>query len=182
MDKTYAGMRLMTGTMQTDKLFTGQREMAGLGIYDYGARFYSPKLGRFLSADSIVPGFDNPQNLNRFSYVRNNPLRYIDPTGHMITDGCQTEGCTLPSPLPPPPPPPPPESDPEPGPIFEPPTEPEPGPIIVPPADPPVIVGVPIIIPPITSSSSPWEGEPAYCIAFKNRLKTLVGKAQNIYI
>ncbi|HXQ38714.1 MAG TPA: RHS repeat-associated core domain-containing protein, partial [Anaerolineales bacterium] len=41
--------RLTTGTIFTDKLFTGQREMAGLGIYHYGARFYSPKLGRFLS-------------------------------------------------------------------------------------------------------------------------------------
>jgi RHS repeat-associated protein len=45
--------RFTTDTMQTDKLFTGQREMAGLGIYNYGARFYSPKLGRFLSADTI---------------------------------------------------------------------------------------------------------------------------------
>ncbi|MCI0561109.1 MAG: hypothetical protein MN733_21700, partial [Nitrososphaera sp.] len=41
--------RFTTGTMFTDKLFTGQREMAGLGIYHFGARFYSPKLGRFLS-------------------------------------------------------------------------------------------------------------------------------------
>jgi hypothetical protein len=38
--------RFTTGTMFTDKLFTGQREQAGLGIYHYGARFYSPKLGR----------------------------------------------------------------------------------------------------------------------------------------
>lgn len=76
--------------MYTDKLFTGQREMAGLGIYHYGARFYSLKLGRFLSADTIVPGYANPQNLNRFSYVRNNPLRYTDPTGHLIDEGC---GC-----------------------------------------------------------------------------------------
>jgi RHS repeat-associated protein len=74
--------RLTTGTIFTDKLFTGQREMADLGIYHYGARFYSPKLGRFLSADTIVPGYTNPQSLNRFSYVLNNPLRYTDPTGH----------------------------------------------------------------------------------------------------
>ena len=60
--------------------------MAGLGIYDYGARFYSPKLGRFLSADTIVPNVHNPQDLNRFSYVLNNPIRYNDPTGHMCSD------------------------------------------------------------------------------------------------
>src|SRR6266542_429411 len=74
--------RFTTGAMNTDRLFTGQREITGLGIYDYGARFYAPKLGRFLSPDTIVPGAANPQNLNRFSYVTNNPLRYVDPTGH----------------------------------------------------------------------------------------------------
>ena len=84
--------RVTTGTIFTDRLFTGQREMAGLGIYHYGARFYSPKLGRFLSADSIVPGYANPQNLNRFSYVTNNPLRYIDPSGHKECDEVDAYG------------------------------------------------------------------------------------------
>jgi RHS repeat-associated protein len=83
--------RLTTGTIFTDKLFTGQREMAGLGIYHYNARFYSPKLGRFLSADTIVPGAANPQAWNRFSYVTNNPLRYTDPTGHMQASEGYTE-------------------------------------------------------------------------------------------
>jgi len=75
------GETRLTATMLTDKLFTGQRDI-GLGIYHYGARFYSPKLGRFLSADTIVPGYANPQAFNRYSYVINNPLRYTDPTGH----------------------------------------------------------------------------------------------------
>ncbi len=39
-------------------------------------------IGRFLSADSIVPQPGNPQALNRYSYVGNNPLRYTDPDGH----------------------------------------------------------------------------------------------------
>jgi hypothetical protein len=33
-----------------------------------------------------VPGYANPQNLNRYSYVVNNPLRYTDPTGHMMVE------------------------------------------------------------------------------------------------
>ena len=41
------------------------------------------RAGRFLSADTIVPNPSNPQSLNRFSYVRNNPLKYTDPTGHI---------------------------------------------------------------------------------------------------
>ncbi len=82
----FGGTRWSTGSLYTDKLFTGQREMEGLGIYHYGARFYSPTLGRFLSPDSIIPGAANPQNLNRYSYVLNNPLRYVDPTGHAWDD------------------------------------------------------------------------------------------------
>ena len=35
-----------------------------------------------MSADTIIPGYSNPQNLNRYSYVANDPLRYTDPTGH----------------------------------------------------------------------------------------------------
>jgi RHS repeat-associated protein len=78
----YGETRFSTGSMYTDKLFTGQREITGLGIYHYQARFYSPKLGRFISPDTIIPVFENPQSWNRFSYAVNNPIRYNDPDGH----------------------------------------------------------------------------------------------------
>ena len=83
--------RFSTSAMLTDKLFTGQRQIAELGIYYYGARFYSPKLGRFLSPDTIIPGYANPQSLNRFSYVLNHPILYNDPSGHCIWDVCIVE-------------------------------------------------------------------------------------------
>ena len=35
-----------------------------------------------LSADTIVPDPTNPQSLNRYSYVRNNPVNFNDPSGH----------------------------------------------------------------------------------------------------
>jgi RHS repeat-associated protein len=47
-----------------------------------GARWYDPAIGRWLSLDTIVPDPANPQSLDRLSYVQNNPLKYIDPTGH----------------------------------------------------------------------------------------------------
>jgi RHS repeat-associated protein len=89
-----------SGSVPTDYRFTGQRsEEASLGsLYDYGARMYSPVLGRFLSADTIVPSPGNPQSLNRYSYVLNNPLKYTDPTGHRE---CEDERCTGPSKPPP---------------------------------------------------------------------------------
>ena len=49
----------------------------------YHARYYDPLIGRFISADTIVPKPGDPQSLNRYSYVRNNPLKYTDPSGHV---------------------------------------------------------------------------------------------------
>jgi RHS repeat-associated protein len=87
----YGGVRSGTGVMPTDIGFTGQRLDAGTGgLMYYGARFYAPGLGRFLSADTVVPGAGNPQALNRFSYALSNPLKYTDPSGH----------CTIPVSLP----------------------------------------------------------------------------------
>ena len=54
----------------------------------------SPYINRFLSADTIVPNPANPQNLNRYSYVTNNPLRYVDPTGHKPACGAYGEECS----------------------------------------------------------------------------------------
>ncbi|MDH7475811.1 MAG: RHS repeat-associated core domain-containing protein, partial [Anaerolineae bacterium] len=75
---------LQLGSTPTDYGFTGQRWEASLGLMHYGARFYSPWLGRFVQADTVVPEPGNPQDLNRYAYVRNNPLRYTDPSGHWI--------------------------------------------------------------------------------------------------
>ena len=57
-----------------------------------------------MAADSVVPEPGNPQALNRFSYCYNNPLKYTDPTGHMIDPGGPTG---KPPEIPPPPDPPP---------------------------------------------------------------------------
>lgn len=59
---------------------------------DYNARFYSPYLNRFVQPDSIVPNLANPQSLNRYSYTQNNPINFIDPSGHYR---CTTDDCVL---------------------------------------------------------------------------------------
>jgi RHS repeat-associated protein len=135
-----------SGTMATDRRFTGQREETVIGLYDYKARYYDPVIGRFIQADTIVPdsskgqynigehscgqrnsrltplttdlgefveqvnaenhqlqlrdlsprrieedeqfnthrGSLGTQTLNRYTYGENNPLLYIDPTGHSV--------------------------------------------------------------------------------------------------
>ena len=62
--------------------FTGQQFDTETGLYYYQSRFYDPELGRFIQPDTIVPDPGSSQSLNRYSYVLNNPLKYIDPTGH----------------------------------------------------------------------------------------------------
>lgn len=62
--------------------FTGQEEDIETGLYYYGARYYDPAIGRFITADSIVPNFADPQSLNRYSYTLNNPIIYTDPNGN----------------------------------------------------------------------------------------------------
>lgn len=62
--------------------FTGQYQIDEIEVVDMNARLYDPVLGRFMSADTLIPDTSDLQSLNRYSYVYNNPLRYIDPTGH----------------------------------------------------------------------------------------------------
>ena len=63
----FGGWRTEPTTNLTDRAYTGQRENMDLGLYYYNARYYLPDLGRFLSADTIVPDPARPQSLNRFS-------------------------------------------------------------------------------------------------------------------
>jgi len=71
----------------TDRAYTGQKEnMADLGLYYYNARFYAPGLGRFVSADTLVPDPASPQSLNRYAYTLNSPVNFTDPTGHFTED------------------------------------------------------------------------------------------------
>lgn len=39
-----------------------------------------PYLNQFIQPDPIVPSFNNPQNINKYSYALNNPIRYTDPS------------------------------------------------------------------------------------------------------
>jgi len=70
------------GDEKTDYLYTGKLLDTSTGLYYYGARYYDPELGRFTQADTIVPAPADPQAFNRYSYARNNPINYTDPTGH----------------------------------------------------------------------------------------------------
>jgi RHS repeat-associated protein len=81
----YGKTRYIYGTTPTTYRYTGQRQQGNANeLYYYNARWYDPLVGRFLSADTIVPDPKNPQGLNRYSYGLGNPVKYIDPTGHWV--------------------------------------------------------------------------------------------------
>jgi len=65
----------------TRRGFTDHEHLDNLGIVHMNGRAYDPVLGRFLSPDPIVQAPYDTQGLNRYAYVRNNPLRYTDPSG-----------------------------------------------------------------------------------------------------
>jgi len=78
----YGEVKLRVGTDPVQNTFTGQKEDIESGLMFYNARYYDPKIGRFIQADSIVPNATDPQEFNRYSYVNNNPIKFTDPSGH----------------------------------------------------------------------------------------------------
>ena len=92
--------------------FTSKERDAETGLDFFESRYYSSAQGRFTSPDEFKGGFldaftgqhafqpgplpyadlTDPQTLNKYAYVRNNPLRYTDPNGHCLEDACIIEG------------------------------------------------------------------------------------------
>ncbi len=85
-------------TLPTRYTFTGQYShmddsatdlgAAGFGLMFYNARWYDPLTGRFAQADTVVPG--GMQGLDRYAYVNNSPLNYVDPSGHFTVDAIKS--------------------------------------------------------------------------------------------
>ena len=61
--------------------YTGKELDADTGLVYFGARWYDPSIGQFLSVDpvGVIPG--NRFSYNRYAYANNNPQKYIDPDG-----------------------------------------------------------------------------------------------------
>jgi RHS repeat-associated protein len=85
----YGGLIASTGTDPNHYKFTGKERDTESGLDEFGARYYGSSFGRFLTPDwaakpTAVPyaSFGNPQSLNLYSYVNNNPTTTRDPDGH----------------------------------------------------------------------------------------------------
>ena len=61
--------------------FTGKERDSATGLDYFGARYYSPVIGRFISVDFMPGNPGHPQTFNPYGYANNNPLAFIDPRG-----------------------------------------------------------------------------------------------------
>ena len=77
-DWTEADIEIVSGS---NRGFTGHEMDDEIGLVNMKARIYDPVLGRFLSPDALIPNPTDLQSYNRYSYVRNNPLSFSDPSG-----------------------------------------------------------------------------------------------------
>lgn len=74
----YKGERISDDTSYT---FTDQEKDKETEFFYYGARYYDATAGRFISEDPAEADWNDPQSINRYVYVLNNPLKYNDPYG-----------------------------------------------------------------------------------------------------
>jgi RHS repeat-associated protein len=85
--RAFGQIATATATDDADQVsryaFTG-RELSVGTMMQYRSRFYDITQGRFLQRDSYRGHDITPPSLQRFTYVHNNPVRYVDPSGHAI--------------------------------------------------------------------------------------------------
>jgi len=83
----YGGEIVVSGSTVNHYKFTGKERDSESGLDNFGKRYDSSSLGRFMTTDPVVITTErlmNPQQLNLYAYVANNPLRFIDPTGEIL--------------------------------------------------------------------------------------------------
>ena len=82
---TYGTLLRHTGSSDAPFLFTGEQYDPEAGLYYLRARYYSPELSRFLTRDTYEGTLTDPITQNPYAYANDNPLRYVDPSGHTAT-------------------------------------------------------------------------------------------------
>jgi RHS repeat-associated protein len=96
------GLRSLAVETRVGSRCTGKErdnDSGEFGLDYFGARYYASSMGHFMTPDwaakpTNVPyaNFGNPQSLNLYSYVNNNPTTVRDPDGHCLEDACVIEG------------------------------------------------------------------------------------------
>ena len=94
---TAIGLRVGLLLNRVESRYTGKERDTESGHDYFGARYFGSSMGRFMSPDSFGGHLEDPQTLNHYSYVGNNPLSRTDPDGHDFYQQCGSSdhsGCT----------------------------------------------------------------------------------------
>jgi RHS repeat-associated protein len=83
-DKRRAGERVITDSLDNNYKFTSHERDGETGLDHTWYRKLSSTLGRWTSADPVKGSCTDPQTLNRYTYVGNDPMNRIDPTGQIL--------------------------------------------------------------------------------------------------
>jgi RHS repeat-associated protein len=83
----FGGERVVASSSGNRYKFTGKERDGESGLDFFGARYFGSSMGRFMSPDEFWKDshVGDPQSWNKYTYARNNPLRYVDPTGEKAT-------------------------------------------------------------------------------------------------
>jgi RHS repeat-associated protein len=84
--KSYApyGEQIDGNTDNEPVSYTGKKHDDVTGLTYFGARYYDPRIGRFMATDPVHFMESNPVSFNRYAYVNNNPYKYVDPDGKIL--------------------------------------------------------------------------------------------------
>ena len=77
----YGKIRSQTGMTDNQYTYTGRRMLTDSDMMYYRSRYYDPMTGRFVKKDSYTGNIDDPLSLNRYVYVKDNPVNFVDPMG-----------------------------------------------------------------------------------------------------
>ena len=79
----FGGTTVTSGAdLDNEICYTGQIYDQSSGLYYYNARFYDPENARFLTQDTYRGENEQPDTLHLYAYCANNPINYVDPSGH----------------------------------------------------------------------------------------------------
>ena len=88
------GLRAGLLLNRVESRYTGKERDAESGLDNFGPRYYGSSMGRFMSPDEFGGHLEDPQTLNKYAYVGNNPLSRTDPTGHDFWQSCDKASST----------------------------------------------------------------------------------------